>query len=338
MEFFLDILRWIAKIRNPVFDFLFQIITFCGDEIVFMAVAMLLFWCVSKKEGYYILTVGFIGTVINQFLKITFRIERPWVYDESIGVVGNAKDAATGYSFPSGHTQNSVGTFGSLAYIFKKRWVRILSIVLCILVPFSRMYLGVHTPLDVVVSIAIALALVFGLRPVFNKAYGSTKGMIIFISVMVALSVGFVLYLELFNFPDKVYELAPQDDMTHLEHSLKNAYTLLGALIGMAVALPIEKKFINFEVKDKWYLQIIKTGVGLGLVLGVKELLEVALKPIFGNSQVIHAFRYFGVVLVAVCVYPLLFPVYRKIDEKIVAKIKAKKEKKLASCDSSNEE
>ena len=337
MEFFLDILRWIAKMRNPVFDFLFQVITYCGDEIVFMAIAMLLFWCVSKKEGYYILTVGFVGTIINQFLKITFRIKRPWDLDPSIGVVGNAKEAATGYSFPSGHTQNSVGTFGALAYIFKKRWVRIVSIVLCVLVPFSRMYLGVHTPLDVIVSVGIALLLVFGLRPIFNKAYNSTNGMIIFISVMVLMSVSFVLYLELFKFPNEVYELAPQDNMTHLQHSLKNAYTLLGALFGMAVALPIEKKFINFETKDKWYIQIIKTGVGLGLVLGVKELLEVVLKPIFGDSQVIHAFRYFGVVLVAVCAYPLIFPLYRKIDEKIIAKIKARKEKKLAACDSRDE-
>ncbi len=327
MEFFLDILRGIAKIRNPVFDIFFQVITYCGDEIVFMAVAMILFWCVSKKEGYYILTVGFIGTIINQFLKITFRILRPWDLDPSIGVVGNAKEAATGYSFPSGHTQNSVGTFGSLAYIFKKRWVRIVSIALCVLVPFSRMYLGVHTPLDVVVSVVIALALVFGLRPIFNKVYDSTKGFIIFISVMIFMSVAFVLYLELFNFPPEVY-LVLDDGLTPLEHSLKNAYTLLGALLGMAIALPIERKYIKFETSDKWYIQILKVALGLGIVLGIKELLEVALKPIFGSHQSIHAIRYFGVVMVAVCVYPLLFPVLRRLDEKITTRRKKKSESK----------
>jgi undecaprenyl-diphosphatase len=323
MEFLLDILRWIAKIRNPVFDILFQIITYCGDEIVFMAVAMMLFWCVSKKEGYYILTVGFIGTIINQFLKITFRILRPWDLAPDIGVVGNAKEAATGYSFPSGHTQNSVGTFGSIAYIFKKKWVKIVSIVLCVLVPFSRLYLGVHTLLDVGVSVVIALALVFGLRPIFNKVYDSTKSFLIFISIMIAMAVAFVLYLELFNFPAEVY-VALKDGLTPKEHSLKNAYTLLGALIGMAVALPIERKYINFETKDKIYIQIIKVALGLGIVLGVKELLEVVLKPIFGSWQGIHAFRYFGVVMVAVCVYPLLFPLFRKIDEKITTKHKKK--------------
>ncbi len=323
MDFFLDLLRWIAKIRNPVFDFFFQAITYFGDEIVFMAVAMILFWCVSKKEGYYILTVGFVGTIINQFLKITFRILRPWDLDPSIGVVGNAKEAATGYSFPSGHTQNSVGTFGSLAYIFKQRWVRITSVVLCVLVPFSRMYLGVHTLLDVIVSVVIALLLAFGLRPIFIKAYDSNMRMLIFTSVMITLSLALVLYLEFFSFPAEVYVLL-DDGMTPLEHSLKNAYTLLGALAGMAVALPIERKYIRFETKDKWYIQAIKIVLGLGIVLGVKELLEVVLKPIFGSHQSIHAFRYFGVVMVAVCLYPLLFPVFRKIDEKICSK-RAKK-------------
>lgn len=321
MEFFLDVLRWIAKIRNPVFDIFFQVITYCGDEIVFMAVAMILFWCVSKKEGYYILTIGFIGTIINQFLKITFRILRPWDLAPDIGVVGNAKEAATGYSFPSGHTQNSVGTFGSIAYIFKKKWIRIVSIVLCVLVPFSRMYLGVHTPLDVVVSVVIALALIFGLRPIFDRVYDSTKSFLIFISIMIALSFAFVLYLELFKFPAEVY-LTLEDGLSPQEHSLKNAYTLLGALIGMAVALPIERKYINFETKDKLYIQIIKIALGLGIVLGVKELLEVVLKPIFGSWQGIHAFRYFGVVMVAVCLYPLLFPVFRKLDKKITTKHK----------------
>lgn len=316
MEFLLDILRALAKIRNPVFDFFFQLITYCGDEIVFMAVAMILFWCVSKKEGYYILTVGFVGTIINQFLKITFRILRPWDLDPSIGVVGNAKEAATGYSFPSGHTQNSVGTFGSLAYIYKNKWVRTISIALCIIVPFSRLYLGVHTLLDVGVSVVIALALVFGLRPIFEKVYDSTKGFVIFISIMLTMAIAFVLYLELFNFPQEVY-LVLDDGLTPLEHSLKNAYTLLGALLGMAVALPIERKYIKFETSDKWYLQIIKVALGLGIVLGVKEILEVVLKPIFGTHQSIHAVRYFGVVMVAVCVYPLLFPVFRKIDARI---------------------
>ena len=324
----MNFLRFLEGIRNPVLDFFFSTITYFGGEIVFMALAIFLFWCVSKKEGYYILTIGFIGTIINQFLKITFRIARPWVLDPEFKPVESAIEESTGYSFPSGHTQNSVGTFGGIALAFKQRWVKILCITLAVLVPFSRMYLGVHTPLDVFVSVGIALVLIFALRPLFNKLYDSTKAMMIFIGIMGVFALAFVLYVELYNFPCEVY--APSDneaELTKHVSALKNAYTLLGALIGMLVALPIERKFINFETKDKWYINIVKTALGLGIVIGVKELLEVALKPVFGSHQSLHAVRYFGVVMVAVCLYPLLFPLYRRLDEKIINKIKNKKEK-----------
>ena len=275
-----------------------------------MAVAIILFWCVSKKEGYYVLTVGFVGTIINQFLKLTFRIPRPWVKDPNFTIVESAREAATGYSFPSGHTQNSVGTFSSIAYAFKQKWLRITCIVLAILVPFSRMYLGVHTPLDVGVSIVIALILVFALRPIMNKADNNPMVMYIFLGSLLALAILFVLYVELYNFPSDI-------DEHNYASGLKNAYTLLGALLGMIVAYPIERKYIKFEVKDKWYINIIKVALGLGIILGIKAGLKPVLYFICNNHPCADAIRYMIIVLFAVCVYPLLFPVFRKIDNKI---------------------
>ena len=309
----MEFLKLLEKIRNPVFDFIFSLITYCGDEIIFMAIAIILFWCVSKKEGYYILTVGFVGTIINQFLKLTFRIPRPWVKDPTFTIVESAREAATGYSFPSGHTQNSVGTFGGVAYAFKEKWVRITCIVFAVLVPFSRMYLGVHTPLDVGVSILVAIALILIIRPIINKTEEKPYVMYIFLGVMLAMAIAFVLYVELFNFPADI-------DPHNYASGLKNAYTLLGALLGMIIAYPIEQKFIKFETKDKWYINIIKVALGLGLVLGIKAGVKPVLNLIFNGHNVANAFRYMIIVLFAVCVYPLLFPVFRKIDEKIIAR------------------
>lgn len=309
----MEFLRLLEKIRNPFFDFIFGLITYCGDEIIFMAVAIILFWCVSKKEGYYILTVGFVGTIINQFLKLAFRIPRPWVKDPNFTIVESAREAATGYSFPSGHTQNSVGTFGSIAYGFKQKWLRITCIVLAILVPFSRMYLGVHTPLDVGVSIGIALILIFAMRPIINKAEKNPKVMYIFLGSMLLMAVLFVLYVELYNFPNDI-------DSHNYASGLKNAYTLLGALLGMIIAYPIESNYIKFEVKDKWYINIIKVALGLGLVLGIKAGLKPLLYFICNNHPCADAIRYMLIVIFAVCVYPLLFPVFRKIDNKLCKK------------------
>ena len=309
----MEFLKLLEKIRNPFFDFIFSLITYCGDEIVFMAIAIILFWCVSKKEGYYILSVGFVGTIINQFLKLAFRISRPWVKDPSFTIVESAREAATGYSFPSGHTQNSVGTFGSIAYVFNKKWVRITAIVFAILVPFSRMYLGVHTPLDVFVSVGIALILIFAIRPLINKAEKNPKVMYIFLGSMLVLSIAYLLYVELYNFPADI-------DTHNYESGLKNAYTLLGAIAGMVIAYPIEIRYIKFETKDKWYINIIKVALGLGLVLGIKAGLKPVLNLICGGHPCADAFRYMLIVLFAVCVYPLLFPVFRKIDGKLCNK------------------
>ena len=309
----MEFLKLLEKIRNPFFDFIFSLITYCGDEIVFMAIAITLFWCVSKKDGYYILSVGFVGTIINQFLKLTFRIPRPWVKDPSFTIVESAREAATGYSFPSGHTQNSVGTFGGIAYLFKQKWVRITCIVFAVLVPFSRMYLGVHTPLDVGVSVGIALILVFAIKPIFDMVDKNPKTMYIFLGCMLALSITFVLYVELCNFPKDI-------DTHNLESGVKNAYTLLGAIFGMIIAYPIEQKYVKFEVKDKWYINVIKVALGLGLVLGIKAGVKPVLRFICNGHACADAFRYMIIVIFAVCVYPLLFPVFRKIDAKICAK------------------
>ena len=309
----MEFLKLLEKIRNPVFDFIFSLVTYCGDEIVFMAIAITLFWCVSKKDGYYILSVGFIGTIINQFLKLTFRIPRPWVKDPSFTIVESAREAATGYSFPSGHTQNSVGTFGGIAYLFKQKWVRITCIVFAILVPFSRMYLGVHTPLDVGVSFGIALILVFAIKPIFDLMDKKPYVMYIFLGCMLVLSIIFVLYVELYNFPSDI-------DEHNFKSGLKNAYTLLGAISGMIIAYPIEQKYIKFETKDKWYINIIKVAIGLGLILGIKAGVKPVLRFIFNEHACSDAFRYMIIVLFAVCVYPLLFPMFRKIDAKICNK------------------
>lgn len=309
----MEFLKLLEKIRNPFFDFIFSLITYCGDEIVFMAIAITLFWCVSKKDGYYILSVGFVGTIINQFLKLTFRIPRPWVKDPSFTIVESAREAATGYSFPSGHTQNSVGTFGGIAYLFKTKWIRITCIVFAFLVPFSRMYLGVHTPLDVGVSVGIAIILIFAIKPIFNLMDKKPYVMYIFLGCMLALSIVFVLYVELYNFPSDI-------DSHNYASGLKNAYTLLGAISGMIIAYPIEQKYIKFETKDKWYINIIKVALGLGLVLGIKAGVKPVLRFIFNGHACADAFRYMIIVLFAVCVYPLLFPVFRKIDAKICNK------------------
>ena len=150
-------LHFLQSIRNPFFDWFFALITHLGEETFFLVIAIMFFWCINKREGYFILITGLVGTVVNQIAKLFFRVPRPWVLDPDFEIVESAREEATGYSFPSGHTQNIAGTYGSIAAYEPKKWKTILCTILIVLVAFSRMYLGVHTPLDVIVSLLFAL-------------------------------------------------------------------------------------------------------------------------------------------------------------------------------------
>ena len=264
--------------------------------------ALILFWCVDKYKGYYLLSVGFVGTVTNQFLKLWFRVPRPWVIDGNFTILEQAREAATGYSFPSGHTQSAVGTFGAIAYTTKNRWIRIVAILVAVLVPLSRMYIGVHTPADVFVSVLIAVLLIFLLRPV---VLGENKRNIaILLGTMTVMAAGLLCFVTFFHFPEDI-------DVHNLESGVKNAYTLLGSLLGLIVVYIIDEKWLKFNVDAVWWGQILKVAIGLGLVLAVKIGLKTPLNAMLGES-VGRAVRYFFIVLTAGCVWPLSFRWFAK--------------------------
>ena len=309
----MSFLYLLEGIRNPVLDFIFSVITFCGDEIVFMAVGMIVFWCVSKQKGYYLLSVGFVGTVINQFLKITFRIPRPWVKDPSFTIVESAREAASGYSFPSGHTQTSVGLFGGVALKFKQKALRIAAIALCVLVPLSRMYLGVHTPLDVGVSIGIALILIFVLSPIFEKAEKSPRVMYALLFSLTGVMLAYLCFMSFWQFPEEVFHV---DNVHNYTSAVKNAYTLTGCMLGFLVVYTVDLKWLKFDPKAVWWVQIIKIVGGLALVLAVKELMRAPLEAILPANTWARMLRYFLMVIMAGSVWPLTFKYFAKLGGK----------------------
>ena len=239
----MEFLYALESIRNPVCDAIMSVVTQLGGEMVYMAVAIVAFWCVSKGLGYYILTVGFAGTVLNQFLKITCRIPRPWVQDPDFTIVESAREAATGYSFPSGHTQNAFASFGCLGMWSRRTLWRAVCAVVILLIAFSRMYLGVHTPLDVGVSLVSGLALTLALWPLFRDIESHPGRMYAAIGAMLALTLAYLLYVELYPFP-------ADTDAENLASALENGYKLLGAGAAMLLSYALDRKYIHFETKD----------------------------------------------------------------------------------------
>ncbi len=308
----MSFLYLLEDIRCPLLDFIFSIVTLCGEETVFMAVGMIVFWCFGKYRGYYLLCTGFAGTVINQMLKICFRVPRPWVKDPNFTIVESAREAASGYSFPSGHTQSSVGLFGGLARAYKNKLLRIVAIALCVLTPLSRMYLGVHTPADVLVSLCIALTLVFVAYPLFMRAEKSPKTMYAIIGTLTALVAVFALFVFLYKFPDEVYSA---ENIHNLESAQKNAATLLGCMFGLIAVYTVDLKFTHFETSAVWWVQILKSVMGLLLVVAAKELLRAPLDALFMGSLIGRGVRYFIMVIVGGVLWPMTFKYFSKLGK-----------------------
>jgi len=303
----MSFLYWLEDLRFPALTDFMLLITQLGEKVAFLALALVLFWCIDKRQGYYILIVGFVGTIVNQFLKLCFRIPRPWERAGDFTAVEAAKKEATGFSFPSGHTQNSVGTFGGIAFHTNYRWVRWVFISLAVLIPVSRMYLGVHTPQDVLVSVAIALFLIFAVYP-FVFGNGSGKRMILLFCAMVLMNIGYLLFAHLYPFPTGI-------NQERLDSGFEAGYTLLGALLGMLVVYFADERWLHFPVEAKWWAQILKTVLGLAIVLAVMLLLEDPICSCIGlyPGMVVH---YFIVVLVAGLLWPMTFRWFGKLGTK----------------------
>ncbi len=299
-------LKLLEGLRTPALDTFFGTITYVGDETVFMALAIIVFWCVSKRQGYYLFAVGFFGTVCNQFLKITCRIPRPWVLDPDFTIVESAREAASGYSFPSGHTQNVVGTLGVIAVSNRQTWVRALCGVFLVLVPFSRMYLGVHTPKDVLVSILIAAVLVAALYSCFRTEPDFRKTTPIILLVLAAAIAGYSVYVLLYPFPADI-------DPHNLASATKNAYTMMGVVVGLLVSYYVDKNVLLFEEQAPLLGQIGKLVIGFALLVGIRAGLKAPLLTLFHGHQAATAVRYFLMVIFAGVIWPITFPLWQRV-------------------------
>lgn len=297
----MSILYALEAVRTPVMNAVMLAVTYFGSEWLFIAAAILVYWCVSKKYGYYLMATGMIGTAVNQFLKILCRVPRPWVRDPGFTIVEAARADAGGYSFPSGHTQSAASILGGAARFTKRRAVRIVCIVLAALVALSRMYLGVHYPTDVGSGLICGIALVFGLYPVFDKSDEDIRGAVLVFGVTAALSLAAALWVEFRVWPEDI-------DESNLAEAVKTLNMMFGCTAAAAVGAPIERKRIAFDVKAPWWAQILKVVLGLTLLVVLRAALKPLLAAVLGGLGIASAIRYGLMVLFAILVWPRTFP------------------------------
>jgi undecaprenyl-diphosphatase len=311
----MQLLLWFESIRNPFLNSIFSVITLLGGELVFLGFATFVYWCVNKKHGYLILISGFFSTVLNQFLKLSFKVPRPWQSMEGFTIVESARGGATGYSFPSGHAQNAVTTFGIVGAKARSLAVKIIAGILLILVPVSRMYLGVHTPWDVMAGAGFAFIIIIALDHFFKYEKLHKKAMPWIIGAVFIAAVSFYLYARVFT---------PLSSDEEAKSAVKNACTLLGCCFGLLVVYPLDTKVVKFSTAAKWYVQIIKLVGGLCVVGCCYALPKQPLTFLLGEFEE-RIIRYFLIVVTAGVLWPFTFryitkikiPVFDKVGDKV---------------------
>ncbi len=202
----IDILLILQEFRNGAGSFLAEFLskmTFLGELNTVLVIMAVIYWSVSKEFGNYLL-MGWSGNrLVNGVLKVTACAYRPWIRDARIIPYGNSMTTATGYSFPSGHTMNAATVYGGVTV--RKDMPKALRIVpgaIVALVAFSRIYLGVHTPQDILVGALVGMLVMWLIVKLMKWAEANPDKDWLILIVGIALTAAVALYAGFKPYPE----------------------------------------------------------------------------------------------------------------------------------------
>ena len=245
----IEILLILQEFRNGsgaiLADFLAKM-TFLTELSTALVIMALIYWAVSKDLGTY-LFMGWSGNrLANGFLKVTFCAYRPWIRDPRIVPHGNAITTATGYSFPSGHTMNAATMFGGgMMRSELPVLLRVLLGVMLAMVAFSRMFLGVHTPQDVLVGAAAGLLVMWLTLKLMSWIAEDTKRDRIVVCIGLVLAAAVSAYAAFKPYPAD-YDAAGKlivDGAKMANDTFKGCGYCIGFLVGWF----LERRYVNFS-------------------------------------------------------------------------------------------
>lgn len=288
---YLLFLQNLREVFGNVFDAFFIEITTYSEALAAFVLLGLVYWCVDKRTGTWMAFNVAISCTWNQVVKNICQIDRPWVRDERVTPVQEAIAAATGYSFPSGHTQRAVATWGTLGTTLWKKHRKGLGVVcwsVVILIAFSRNYLGVHTPQDVLFAAGLGILILFITDKVLVWADGGSHR-----DVMVA-AAGCVLCIV------PMFWLG--------------CLTYAGSGVGFLIGWVLERHLVKFEVQTKSIsCRCMRFAIGALGILLILTVCKAALTLVMSGSYAGFVTN-FILSLFIIVIYPFLFQLAERTD------------------------
>ncbi len=278
----IEYLLFLQNFRNSINDaltpFMEMISLFAVTYL--LIVPAFIYWCVDKRSGLYTLASYNASIAVNAVVKLTCCIYRPWIRDSRILPAGDAITTATGYSFPSGHTMTATPIYGALAVSTRKkmRWISVLSIICLVLTAFSRNYLGVHTPQDVLVGLALGILTLWGLAVLFRYLAAHPEKENIFLIAGIVFGIAALVYISLKPYP---MDTVDGQILVDPEKMKKDGFGDIGRMIVFCIGRFIEKTWVKYE--PVFTKKALASGVvGAVLTFFLIESLNAPLRGLLG--------------------------------------------------------
>jgi membrane-associated phospholipid phosphatase len=245
MEWGLQVIISIQQFRSPVLDQVFHWITFLGEEQFYLLFLTALMWAVNFRVGAGLAVAFLLSVYINSVAKDVLDLPRPFNFEPNVALVENVQGLGGG--LPSGHAQNGLVVWGGLAVWAQRRWVWIAAVAIIILVGFSRVYLGVHFPTDVLGGYLIgAVMLFFYLR--WHEAFPRRlRAQPLWVQLLVALGVPIVLMFVWFS---------------------GDTVSAMATLAGLGAGLVLQHRYVPFDAGGPAWQRVARFLVGaIGLIV-----------------------------------------------------------------------
>lgn len=284
----IDFLKLLEGIRTNFLNTLFEMITILGEETLIILVVAIIYFAFSKKEAKRLFFIVVTSTAVNTLVKNLVARPRPFANGEITAI---RQETATGYSFPSGHTQNIATLSTYFSARVRKIWFTVVATIIVLLVGFSRMYLGVHYPSDVLVGLVLGIGVTIGGTILYDNVKNQNLLMLIILGVLTPFIVIFM-----FNKDEQALALSA------------NFYKMYGMFTGLLVGTLFEENLVKYDIEGPVWKKIIRVVIALGLVFAVKEGFKLIYKGAdIHISLIMDSIRYFLMLFVGLGVCPLLF-------------------------------
>lgn len=308
----LQYLLLLQQLRNTAGSWLTPVMMLLSHLAVngSLVVCVVLYWGLDRELGYFFITNCLSGLLFNNTLKLTACIYRPWIRCPELAPPAEAIKSATGYSFPSGHTQVATSFYGSCAARLgkEKKGLTAFCITMILLTAFSRNYLGVHTPQDVLAAIALSSLIVFLNVRLFEKIKKDPSLLPKVIAAGCIAVILCILYFALKSYPIDYADGALIVDPAEMK---EDGYAAAGASLGFLAGAYLETRYVKFTTDGTVMRKILRVIMGLPAPALIMLVIREAVYDLIGRPAG-HVVIYFALGIYIIFLYPAIFTAVRR--------------------------